>query len=643
MTDSPSSCTKRRGASTWDWAGAWILVSAYCNAAGWILSAPGALNGIGYFAALAAGLLALGVAVRTGIMRLPVLPSLRFPCRFRRFFPAVFLLLFAAALVGGALYAPTNYDALTYRYPRILHWISEGRWHWIYGLDVRMNMSGTGMEWLMAPLFLLARGDRLFFLINVVSYALLPGLTYAVFHRLGMARRVAWYAMWLLPCGYNFATQAGSVGNDTFAAIYLLAALGLALRFRETRDPRDFWLGMLAVALLTANKASNLPLGLPWLLAAWPGLRLLKGKIPQTALVGILCVLVSFVPLAWMNYRYTGDWAGDPQNKQRMKIANPVYGVIGNGLQLLAGNMAPPVLPVTAPLNRMAGAFTESPAGQAVLREFPTFRINWNEFQSEENAGLGFGLCGLLAVTALAGLRRRAAGVDAAMRRMGIWVCAGAWVAWAVYMAKMGSEYTPRLLAAYYPLLAASVLLLPGVAALTRRGWWKLLAGVAAVSVVPSVVLTPARPLWPALSVCEKLAAAHPGNQLAERAQTIYATYRNRNDSLAALRKYLTPEDKAVGFSAADISEVALWRPFGQHRVVGGRSPEEFARFSSVLFMQEEVLQKRHGKSLDAWLKESGGCLVATESIQPKASRSRENWYVIRFGPQPIPAGSAAR
>jgi hypothetical protein len=66
--------------------------------------------------------------------------------------PPLLLLLYAAlALLGGALYAPANVDALTYRLPRVLYWLAEQRWHWIATNDPRMNISPSGFEWLMAP------------------------------------------------------------------------------------------------------------------------------------------------------------------------------------------------------------------------------------------------------------------------------------------------------------------------------------------------------------------------------------------------------------------------------------------------------------------------------------------------------------
>ena len=42
--------------------------------------------------------------------------------------------------------------------------------------------------------------------------------------------RAAWHWMWLMPTGYCFLLQAGSIGNDLFGAVFALAALDFALR-----------------------------------------------------------------------------------------------------------------------------------------------------------------------------------------------------------------------------------------------------------------------------------------------------------------------------------------------------------------------------------------------------------------------------
>ena len=112
----------------------WVWFCAYLNCAGWALSAVHQLNAGGYAVALALGFSRpVGLAEKN--VRANVAPKVRwqkFRRRFRRPFPLAFLILAALAFFGGALYPPTNYDALAYRIPRVLHWLAAEQWHWIH-------------------------------------------------------------------------------------------------------------------------------------------------------------------------------------------------------------------------------------------------------------------------------------------------------------------------------------------------------------------------------------------------------------------------------------------------------------------------------------------------------------------------------
>src|SRR5438067_3966883 len=106
---------------------AWILFCAFCNCAGWILSAVHQLNAAAYGLALA-----LAVA-GAWVFRKKLFPTAalgwsgqKLQRRFRRGFPLAFLVLALLAILGGAIHPPNNYDALAYRTPRVLHWLAEG-------------------------------------------------------------------------------------------------------------------------------------------------------------------------------------------------------------------------------------------------------------------------------------------------------------------------------------------------------------------------------------------------------------------------------------------------------------------------------------------------------------------------------------
>ena len=617
------------------WAKLWILLGVYLNIAGWGLSVLGHLDPLGYGVVGVGGLLGLGFVLKTshGSFHRVSLSKQRW--RLRHFFPAFFMLLCLLALIGGTIYAPNNYDAMTYRFPRILHWFTEHRWHWIVSSECRMNYSAVGFEWLMAPLFALTKSDRGFFLINILSYALLPGLTYATFLRLGIAKRTAWYWMWLIPCGSCFITQAGSIGNDSFATIYFLAAIYFTLLARTTRKVSDLWIGAMAIALLTAAKASNLPLVLPWLVAAWPLLRLLREKVWATAAVFCVVLMASFFPIAAINTYYAGKWTGDPINNSHLQIDNPAYGIWGNGLQLLVQNVTPPIMPMSQTWNQMALAWMDTPTGRNLLLHFPRLNLMCGEMDIEEDSGLGAGLWALLGISVIACVRnqRSALRVPAAGFKTGLWIGAASWVALLAYMSKMGSESAARLIASYYVPLTASLLILPGMAELTRKRWWKICAVLAVLAALPLVILNPSRPLWPALTFFKKATVCFPESRMFARDYSVYRTYRARADGLSPLRKYLSREDEVVGFIGSDDSEVGLWRPFGTRKVVDvvPANLHLFAENQWPIIAREEGVNFVFQQSLDQWLKATGGHVVAKTKLLQKASREAREWCVIKL------------
>ena len=89
----------------------WICGCAYLNCVGWMLSALHELNLAGYAIALLIGFAALSVwRKKTSVNFTPRVHWPKLHRRFRRPFPAIFLLVAVLIFLGGALYAPNNYE-----------------------------------------------------------------------------------------------------------------------------------------------------------------------------------------------------------------------------------------------------------------------------------------------------------------------------------------------------------------------------------------------------------------------------------------------------------------------------------------------------------------------------------------------------
>jgi hypothetical protein len=612
----------------------WVWFCAYLNFAGWTLSALHELNARGYAVTVLLGLAAL-VAWRKQIAP-EFFPSIRWSkCRrrFRRPFPLAFLILTALAFLGGALYPPTNYDALAYRLPRVLHWLAANQWHWIHTIFVRVNARACGDEWVSAPFLALLKIDRLLFLINVVSLLLLPGLVFSVFTRLGVRRRVAWHWMWLAPTGYGFLLQAGSIGNDLFGAVFALAAVDFALRAKISGSPRDFFASILAVALLTGSKLSDMALALPWALAVLPSLKLAWRWPARTFAVCVLAAFASVLPTIALNLKFSGDWTGGELVQSRRE--NPALKAGANAALITLENFVPPVFPAASACNRFLEQHLPSdwrPWLDRVM-EHPGNTFHVEEMQVEENAGLGFGLSVLLlaSVAAVAFQRRKPCASP-------LWQAGVRWspvISLAAIMTQSNLVAIARLLTPFYLLLLPPLLACAGHERLVRRRGWQL-AGMAVFGVaLVTLVVSPARPLFPAETVLEKMRAVAPQNALLTRVETVYTVYGKRWDAFAPARAALPPGLNVLGLVTVDDPETSLWRPFGSRRiehVCPQDTPADLKqRGIEYILVSDNAFNIYFNGSFDEWCRRMNAQVVRTIPLTLRASAGPRDWQLVKL------------
>jgi hypothetical protein len=621
----------------------WLWVCAFASAAGWTLSACEQLNRAGY----AVCFIAFIIFVLIRRKELGLVSGGKFFCwgkicrRFRRPLPLCFVALAVLIFLGGALYPPSNYTGVTYRVPRVLQWLAHGQWCWIHTPDFRMNDRACGYEWLTAPLLLFTKSDRALFLVNFIPFLLLPGLVFSVFTRLGVRTRVAWQWMWLLPTGYNFLLQAGSICNDTFPSVFALAAIDFAARAWRSRRTSDLWQSILAAALLTGAKASNLPLLLPWAILIFPVVPLLRRKPVVTLCIILLTALVSFLPMAILNNHYCGDWSGAKLEPAFMVMKNSWAGLWGNAFQLLLGNSVPPVFPLAGWWNQHAPLFIPHFLTNAADKYFDSGFFSVGELPTEDWAGIGFGLS-LLLVILVAGsfwIRKKNPGapangpVPAGFCRC---VLVAAWISLLVFCLESGMTTPARLITPYYALLLPLLLVGAGQSEIVRRRWWRMLAGGVLALAFVVLILAPDRPLWPAKTILSRLQGAHPDQHLIRRALNVYTVYSQRSDPLAGVRALLPPEIKTVGFiGTEDDTDISLWRPYGGRRVEHFflTDPPEKIRERAEYVVVGGFNLERHGTTFDAWQLQSGAELVATTNATMKITEGLQPWYVVRFKP----------
>jgi hypothetical protein len=611
----------------------WLLAAVWLNCAGWALAALHQVNGAGYALALLPAVVLAAVWLKKNP---PAIQFKKLARRFRQPLAGVFLLICTLSLIGGVLYAPANYDGLTYRLPRMASWLTAGTWHWIPTVNNRMNWTNTGWEWMAMPFLALTHSDRALFLINFAGFLLMPGLVFSIFRQLRVAGPVAWNWMWFLPLGYGYVTQAGGIGNDLTGTIFLLLSLYFGLRARRSRALADLWLAVFAAALMTAVKISNAPLGLPCLIAVWPALRELRKRLVMAIPLAAVAIAVSAIPVMVINLRHTGNWTGDPENITCLRVSSPLAGLLGNGFLLAEETLRPPVLPGAAALHRKAERILPVSWRSRLQRDFPRFsQASFTEIPSEECAGLGLGISSVLLAGAVLSWRRFK-NPPAVKSRDGLafLITAAAWLSALVYTLKAGSEAAPRLMLPYYPLMIVPFLLLPGQEALLRSLFGRFLVLVSAVAVLVPLVLSPLRPLWPAQAVCQGLAERYPGQKLIQRMASVYSIYSHRHDVLAPLREALPANVREVGLIAgANDASYSLWRPVGTRCVLDlhYKSEEFLAHPDRIewIVVKDQDWPDLSPVPLGEWAGTSHFKIVLSTNIVELVSWGPERWTVL--------------
>jgi hypothetical protein len=534
-------------------------------ASGWSLSILGQLNGAGYLFAIPLFFLALWKICSCS--KITTRSDLKI-CwrRYNGIIPFTFLVISALCLIGAIAHSPNNYDFLTYRLPRLLHWQEFEAWHWISTLNARMNYSGPNAEWILSPLLAWTSSERLLFIPNIWAFFLVPSAIFVVFRGMGVRNRAAWWAMWIIPSAYCFVSQAGSTGNDLLGAA--LFVISIAFLFRAKKTGEFEWAGMsvLAICICSGIKASNLPLGLAWFGAALPVLHIFLTSWKKSAFVAIFAIACSFVPMSVLNTVHAGNWKGAGPSDDSLVAKSALGGLIGNSVLVIAGAIQPPILQKPAPVNEFLNGTLPDTALNLLERDFPRFILKLGELPTEEGAGLGLAVTGLLScgIVSIPFFRIREKWL--LFNRLGVFIFAANCMALFAYMALMGSESAARLISPYYFLLLSLPFALIGNNRLLRSKIWKTGAFLAMASSLIIPLVTPSRPILPIAQLAENFL---PQSNFANRINEVYSVYANRSDNLAPVRDLLPEDAKRIGFiSSGDDSEMSLWKPYGSKRSV---------------------------------------------------------------------------
>ncbi len=628
-----------------DLAGLWLAYCAWAVLLGWVLSALGFLNEWGYLTGFALSLALMAVCWGGEGIRMRFRGLLRIPRRrFRRLFPFLYLTVLVFALLGGILHPPSNYDALSYRLPRMLHWLAEERWHWIHTIYHAVNTRGSASEWIQLPFLLLGKSDRLLFIPNIISFALLPSLVFGILTRLGVSRRVAWNWMWIFPSGYCYALQAGSIGNDLVGASLFLAAILFALKARASRHWGDLTLAAFGMALATGVKPSNIPLVLPWLIAIRPALPMLWRHPVWSVPMVFASAMISFLPNAVLNHKHCGDWTGMAAEPVMMKGDAPLLTVTWNIPYLILQNVIPPVFPFNAAYNRKMQDLIPDDFRVTLTKHFEAEAadLHASELMMEENGPLGLGIVSLMIAGAVGGFvcirkNRREMACPAHHQRLPWFIFSGTLVALLPMLVTSGLTGSGRYLAPHYLLLVLPFFLAPGMSAFFRRKFWRIAVAFCFAALIVTMVLSPARPLWPAHTTLRALDSEMTSLPALRRVSDVYETYRLRPDVFAPIRDFLPAGADTVGFLSGNAPVASLWKPFGKRKVMHILPTDSLdsIRERKIEYVVAGIRTMKDGgfPEMEKWCHTYDAEVVASADFAIFARYGAERWYLLRIPP----------
>ena len=598
--------------------GCWLLWSAWCSLSGWGLSAIGQLSGLGHLILLPILLAAFWIWLRATASARNDFSNFK-KWRFRMGQPVatIYLLIVVLSLLGALLNShPWSIDAFGYRLPRMFYWWSAHHWYWMGALDHRLDFSSIGFEWQMLPVTELTHSLRFLFLLNWIPFLLLPWLVFIAFRHLGVNGRSARRWMWLLPSAYCIALQSGGMQNDGYAVNYLLASVAFAGFAFYSRRVAGLWFAILAAALLTSAKLSNLPLLLPLVVVCLPLFRRVPWLNWKLVEVGVVAVMCSFAPMAFLCWQNTGDWKGDPSDQFQVKTHGPIGAMTANLIFLARDSLQPPISPGSARINANLKAFNQSPFIKRLHQSHGEFNgIGFGEMVDEGGAGAGFGLAFYLVFLLMSCLVTKRA-LPRPISFVSVpweWRLAPclAWIAYAVYLAELGSYHSARLAAPYYPLLIVSLLRLPRIGLVERTKISGFVAGCAAATVIPIILLTPARPLVPVQTLA-RLTGSSALGRIAEK----YRFWEYVRDDLGPLREKIPEGVAQLGFAGGlHNPSTDLWLPLGSRAIVElGLPPGPHAPLPppdlEYAVVTDNGLSERYNLSLEEWLAATHGHVV---------------------------------
>jgi hypothetical protein len=471
----------------------WLCYTAGMVCFGWILSLVGAYHWMGVAALLL-------ILICSGIFRKPFSSldtASRRELRADLTFPP-FLILLVLVVLAGTLYITTVLDSLSYRIPRMLMWLQEGRLHFIDNPDFRMNFMSPFWEFVSTPIYQ-ATGLRFLWLGSAMSWCLLYLSFVYLAAQAGVdCTKLRWIAI-IPTASVGFVLQAASTMNDIWAASLLAISLCFILSFEEKKRFWDMVASGLALALAANGKAHFAVLALPWLL--WFFLSKSKPlhsvKWAWAAPIAMLVLLCSPLPTFVSNHIYYGSFKGQAGD-EGFGLGGPILNLSLGSVKMLWQIFQPPINPFATKLENLSNSWIES-TGLADVA--PRFGLSARELSIVDSASIGLVVSILLCLGLVRVLRNR--------KNVPRWLWFSAAAGIVGFLIAV-SQVVPGTLGRSF--LGLTVPIIPLCLWGLNRYSRKWIGGAAIFSLLAAaagIVVSPSHPLWPAKTTANYLNRFH--------------------------------------------------------------------------------------------------------------------------------------
>jgi hypothetical protein len=595
----------------------WILFCALTVALGWIASL---FEGIAPLTYGVFFILFLVVALRldafSGLSFATAYRGFRRLTSWRLLLPGIFALSASLLVIKGLATAPSHGDGLSYRIPRVMHWIYHQQWYWIQAQDGRLNNRGTVSEWLTVPIMLFFGTDRLVFVPNWISYLFFPSLLFPIWRYLGVSSKIAWLAMWLVPSGFCFALQACNCSNDILATFYVLAAIYLVIKRELAPSWTDVALSCLCIALATGVKVSSMVYCLPWFVVVAPRIPILVKRPIATLAAFALGLLVSFFPSAVLNSLHGAGWTG--LGLEPRFIAPPILvGLVCNSFLMVTQNLIPPLFTSTHTYDHISYFVGHSNIGVLIDHYFEPDSLFYYRQIPVEQAGLGFVVCGMMALLYCAtSLKGRGAhflksiGEGWSMRGF---LSLALWMAFLYSLAVANTNQPARLNCAFYPLLLPTLF----AGRVFRFKWlWKAgkyLSGIAIFAGTCLILIFEVNPLIPLIKNLGWLQKADENMEMI----TVYAIPESEH-SVGIIRYW-------------NQREAWFWKPYGSREVMelAVKPDRQEIEENNIhyIFISQQMLAAEH-TTIGPWTLRENAIKLGTVHGDLFST-----WYLVKLNP----------